>query len=71
MGGVNGKMIQERAVAGDIRGLEELLSSQPESQAELASWVDNNSFSVMMTVAEKNSKNRPEKGNYVTYVLKC
>ena len=62
MGGVNGKMIQEKAVAGDIRGLEELLKSQVEAQAELASWVENDSYSVLMAVADKNMNSNAEKG---------
>ena len=62
MGGVNGKMIQEKAVAGDIRGLEELLKSQVEAQAELVSWVENDSNSVLMVVAEKNMNSKAEKG---------
>ena len=69
MGGVSGKMVQERAVAGDVRGLEELLKSQAEGQAELASWVENESYSVLMAVAEKNMNNNAEKGKYKPNII--
>lgn len=62
MGGTNGKQIQEKAVEGDTRSLEALLAEASEEHAaELASWVENNSFSVLMAVAEKNMHSHAEK----------
>ena len=62
MGGTNGKQIQEKAVEGDTRSLEALLAEASEEQAaELASWVENNSISILMAVAEKNMHSHAEK----------